>query len=93
MRRAARTDANQQAIMDRLREIGCKVDYIKEPTDLLVGYRNVSTGRRFNVLLECKVDGGRLTKKQVKFIESWPGPLHIVRDPEEAVEIVLEECK
>jgi len=87
MRRAAKTDANQQAIMDRLREIGCKVKYIKEPVDLLVGYRNK------NVLLEVKVESGRLTKQQIDFIAEWPGPVHIVRDPEEAVNIVIEECK
>lgn len=87
MRRAAKTDANQQAIIDRLRDIGAKVKYIKEPVDLLVGYRNK------NVLIECKVDGGRLTKAQVEFIAEWPGPVHIVRDPDEAAEIIVEECK
>lgn len=88
MRRAARTDSNQQAIMDRLRSIGCRVYHIKEPVDLLVGYRQRT------VCLEVKADGGRLTKQQIQFIAEWNGgPVHIVRDPEEAVNIVIEECR
>jgi hypothetical protein len=88
VRRAARTDANQAEIIKSLRDIGCRVYYIKEPCDLLVGYRQKT------VLLEVKVDGGRLTKPQVEFIAQWNGAsLHVVRDPQEAVEIVVEECK
>jgi hypothetical protein len=74
--------------MDRLREIGCRVNYIKEPVDLLVGYRDRT------VLLEVKTEDGRLTKQQVQFIAEWNGgPVHVVRDPEEAVNIVIEECR
>lgn len=76
-----------------MREAGFKVRYIKEPTDLIVGFRNPNTGRKFNVLLEVKTEEGRLTKQQVEFIAEWPGPVHIVRDPEEAVNIVIEECR
>ena len=93
MRRAARTDSNQQAVIDRLREANFKVKYIKEPVDLLVAGINPRTGRRTNVLMEVKVDGGRLTKQQVEFIAEWPGPLHIVKTGDEAVEIMVEECK
>lgn len=88
MRRAARTDSNQQEVIDSLRKIGCRVHYIKEPVDLMVGFRDKT------VLLEVKAEGGRLTKQQVQFIAEWNGgPVHIVRDPQEAVEIVVEECK
>lgn len=93
MRRAAKTDANQQEVIDRLREANFKVKYIKEPVDLLVAGINPTTGRRTNVLMEVKVDGGRLTKQQARFIEEWPGPLHLVRSGEEAVEIMVEECR
>ena len=88
MRRAARTDANQAEIIESLRKIGARVYYIKEPVDLLVGFRNKS------VLLEVKVEGGRITKQQARFIAEWNGcPCHLVRDSREAVEIVVEECK
>lgn len=88
MRRAARTDANQAEIIKSLRDIGCRVFYIKEPVDLLVGYRG------HTLVLEVKVDGGRLTKPQIEFVAQWNGgPCHIVRDAQEAVEIVVEECK
>lgn len=88
MRHASRTDANQAEIIKSLRGIGCRVEYIKEPCDLLVGFRGKT------VLLEVKVDGGRLTKPQVEFIATWNGgALHVVRDSREAIEIVVEECK
>ena len=88
MRRAARTDANQAEIIKSLRQIGARVYYIKEPVDLLVGFRG------HTVVLEVKMDGGRLTKQQVEFIAEWNGgPVHVVRDAQEAVNLVVEECK
>lgn len=87
MRRAARVDANQAEIIASLRNIGARVYYIKEPCDLLVDYR-----KRW-VVLEVKMDGGRITKQQAKFIAETTAPVHIVRDSREAVEIVVEECK
>lgn len=87
MRRAAKTDANQQAVIERLREIGAKVRYIKEPVDLLVGYRNRT------IPLEVKTEEGRLTKQQVEFIAEWPAPVIVARDPEEAVNLIIKECQ
>lgn len=86
MRRAAKTDSNQQAIVDRLREIGARVYYIKEPVDLLIAYR-----KRF-IAMEVKTPEGRLTAQQVKFIAECDGPVLVARDPEEAVNLVLKEC-
>lgn len=81
-------DKNQPAVVERLREIGCKVYLIEEPVDLLVGYRGKT------VLLEVKTPDGSLTKQQVEFVQTWPGGAHhIVRDPEEAVNLVIQECK
>lgn len=85
--RARRVDKNQPAVVERLREIGCRVYLIEEPVDLLVGYR----GR--TVLVEIKMPEGRLTKQQVDFCATWPGGAHlIVRDPEEAVNLIIKEC-
>lgn len=86
--RARRVDKNQPAVVERLREIGCKVYLIEEPVDLLVGYRGKT------VLLEVKTPDGLLTKQQAEFVQTWPGGAHhIVRDPEEAVNLVIQECK
>lgn len=67
--------------------MGCKVCYIKEPVDLLVWCR----GRTF--LVEVKDADGRLNKKQLEFIASWPGELHVVRGPQEAVNAALGKEK
>lgn len=85
MRRAAKIDANQGAIVEALRKVGAKVHYIKEPVDLVVGFR----GR--NVLLEVKNESGRdeLTQAQKDFIAGWPGEVHVVRDVPQALTAVL----
>ena len=53
MRYAAKTDANQQEIIDALRAIGAWVFYIGRPFDLLVGFR----GRLY--LIEVKNPKGK----------------------------------
>jgi hypothetical protein len=87
VRRAARTDSTQKSIVDRLRQLGCQVYYIKEPVDLLVGCRGK------NLLLEVKAEDGRLTKAQVDFIATWPGPVHVVRSADEAAEVISKEIQ
>jgi hypothetical protein len=84
VRRAARTDANQQAIVDALRAAGASVEVIGKPVDLLVGYR----GR--NLLVECKdgqkTPGNRpLTKAQREFIPDWRGQVVVVLDAAHAL--------
>ena len=83
MRRAAKVDANQVAIVAALRKIGASVLHLHAVgggcPDLLVAYR----GR--NVLLEVKMPGEELNALQVKFIKEWRGEVHVVRSPLEAV--------
>ena len=86
MRRAARVDANQQAIVERLRECSVMVEIIGQPVDLLVCCRGQTS------LVEVKGEDGRLTKSQVEFISRWPGKIHVVRTPDEAVRAVLGEA-
>ena len=91
MRRAARTDANQAAIIEALRAIGASVRDTsavgKGFPDLVAGYR----GRTW--LLECK-DGRKppsarkLTPDQIEFKATWRGHWAVVNSPEEALEIV-----
>ena len=87
MRHAARTDATQSEVIKALRAIGANVYYVKLPLDLLVAHR------KRTMLVEVKEEGGRLTKEQVRFIESWGGEIHIVRSPQEAVNAVLGDSK
>ena len=92
MRRRARTDANQQAVIDALRQVGASVQSLAEIgngcPDLLVGYN----GHTF--LLEIK-DGTKpaseikLTKHQIDWHGRWTGgSLGIVYGPEAALKII-----
>ena len=53
MKRAARIDAHQPAIVQALRDMGATVYYIKEPVDLVVGYRGMT------ILMEVKNEKGK----------------------------------
>lgn len=94
MKRAARTDANQTAIVNALRAIGCTVFPLHMVgggfPDIIVGYRGI------NVLLEIK-DGNKppskrqLTPDEVAFFEIWQGCVRVAESPEEAINIMMEE--
>jgi hypothetical protein len=84
MRRAARVDANQEAIVSALRAADAYVWIIGLPIDLLVGYK----GHTF--LMEI-IDGPkkRLTKLQADFFENWSGStLCRVDGPEAALRMI-----
>lgn len=91
MRRAARVDTNQSAVVNALRRIGCTVQPIhtlgRGVPDLLVGVRGV------NLLLEVK-DGDKpqsrqaLTPDEREWHEEWRGQVAIVNSPEQAVMLV-----
>lgn len=84
MRKAARTDASQRAIVKALRAIGASVYYIKEPVDLACGFR----GR--TVLLECKNPGAyKLTRQQEEFFQTYAGEAYIVQDMQQALKAVM----
>ena len=69
--------------MKALRAIGASVYYCKLPLDLLVCHRKET------MLVEVKEEGGRLTKVQEDFLETWPGRIHVVRGPLDAVAQVV----
>src|SRR6188768_1866924 len=87
MRRAAKVDANQSAIVDALRRIGVQVEPIGKPVDLLVCHRGVTS------LMEVKNPDGKdtLTKDQVEFMARWPGAVFVVRSVDDAMRAVLGE--
>ncbi len=80
---AKKVDGNQQEIVDALRRIGCRVEVIGCPVDLLVGYR------ARNFLFEVKRPGEKpRTKKQKQFLRDWSGQVRIVESAEEALDVV-----
>lgn len=91
MRRAARVDANQAAIVAALRAAGCSVQSLaaigKGCPDILVGSRGL------NWVLEIK-DGAkrpsarRLTADEQEWHDSWCGTVLIVYTPRDALEAI-----
>ena len=92
MRRAARTDANQAAIVRALESLGCTVQSLAAVgggvPDLLIGWRGL------NLLLEVK-DGGKppserkLTPDQVRWHRDWRGQVAVVETVDDAIQAVL----
>ena len=81
MRRAAKRDLSESAIVQYLRKAGWSVLAIsvKDGPDLIVGKHGV------NVLIECKTGKGKLRPGQVKWGQDWQGdPPYVIRTVEEA---------
>ncbi len=91
MRRASKTDANQNEIVEALRAVGCSVQTLafagKGIPDLLVGYQGD------NLLMEIK-DGSlvpsarRLTPDQIEWHRNWRGRVVVVTTIAEALAAV-----
>lgn len=91
-RYAAKVDANQDRIVQALRDIGATVYPLHAVgggcPDLLCGFR----GR--NILIEVK-DGGKppsarkLTDPQIKWHGEWKGQVAVVEDEMAAIAVVL----
>jgi hypothetical protein len=81
MRRAARKDLNQAAIVKALRDAGAYVYDIGLPVDILCGYKNRT------LLMELKSGSKkRLTPLQADFFANWTGgTLCRVDSPEAAL--------
>jgi hypothetical protein len=84
MRHAKRVDANQDAIVQVLRDAGAYVWIISLPVDLLVGYK----GHTF--LVEVKTNAKkRLTALQGDFFNNWSGStLARIDSPEAALRMI-----
>jgi hypothetical protein len=85
MRRAARVDANQEAVVSALEAAGATVEVIGRPVDLLVGHRGAT------LLMEVKNPTSRYGKaganaNQRTFMSYWKGgPVSLVDGPEAAL--------
>jgi len=86
MRWAAKSDANQQEIVNALRQVGASVLVLSRVgqgcADLACGIR----GQTY--FLEVKTDKGELTPAEKKFMKGWRGHYAIVRTPEEALKAI-----
>jgi hypothetical protein len=84
MRRDARKDANQTAIVQALRRMGVDVKILNAPglPVLLVGFRH----RTF--LFEVKTPEGALTWQQKLFFDTWRGQARVVQTLEEIREVL-----
>lgn len=67
MRRAARTDSTQAAIVAALRGVGARVWVVGGAVDLVVRFRGQYT------LIDCKSKGTRMTATQkAMYADGWP---------------------
>lgn len=87
MRYAAKVDANQQAIIETLRQIGASVQPLHNVgqgcPDLMVGYRGI------NYLMEIKAnDGKTLTPDQLVWHGDWRGTVFVVHSVDEALQTI-----
>ena len=82
MRRAAKIDTVQPAIVEALEKIGATVQSLGQVGDgfydLVCGFRGV------NVLLECKTGNEQPSARQKERHSAWAGQGSVVRTPEEA---------
>jgi len=94
MRRAARVDANQAAIVAALRAAGATVQHLHQigqgVPDLLVGYQGQ------NWLLEVKDSSKppskrRLTPDEAAWVASWRGQAAVVSSVEEAIDLLRNQ--
>ena len=83
---ASRVDSNQPEIVATLRGMGCTVQHLhavgKGVPDLLVGVRGV------NLLVEVKVEGGKINALQQEWHSAWRGQVAVVHNIDEAAELV-----
>lgn len=77
-------DENEPEIIAALEAVGATVEQIptgKGVPDLLIGYGN-------NFLLEVKIIGGKLNKKQQVWHREWKGQKAVVHTPEDALRVI-----
>jgi len=83
MRRAAKRDLSEPAIVKALEQAGVSVWRMDQPVDLLLGYRGKT------VLAECKTGKRKLNANQARFVDEWRGSAVIVlRTVDDAIEFV-----
>ena len=86
MRRDAKADENQPAIVEALRAVGATVQHLhmigQGCPDIAVGYQGA------NYLLEIKSADGKLTYSEGEWHLDWQGQVAIVRTIDDALDAV-----
>ena len=86
MRRDAKIDLNQPAIVDALRKVGVSVVSL---ASIGQGCPDLVAAKGDKCwLIEVKGPKGKLTKDQERFILNWAGVVHIVRTVDDALKLV-----
>jgi len=81
---AKKRDRNEPEIIEALEQIGCSIQRIDVPCDLIVSHPMIDN----NLLIEVKMPGKQPTKIQKDMLDAWPGQYDIVYSAEEAVGFV-----
>lgn len=89
MRRAARVDENQDDIVKAMRAVGASVHVIKEPIDLMVGFRK----RTIAMEVKNPDKDWRLTDQQEEFFREFRGEAYIVENVAQAIAALNKEKK
>lgn len=86
MRRAAKIDGNQGAIVAAMRAVGASVESLapigKGCPDLLVAFR------RAMFLMEVKDGKAEPNELQKRWHIAWCADVHVVRSPDEALQVI-----
>lgn len=80
---ANKRDKNEPEIVEAFKVLGCSVYRLNKPVDLLIALK---CGKL--LLVEVKTDKGTLTSDQVRFINKWPSPVHVVRNITDVLNLV-----
>lgn len=86
MRRAAKVDRNQDAIVSALRKVGASVQSLAPIgngcPDVLVAFRQAM------YLLEIKHGKGKTNELQNRWHISWNAPVHVVYSEDDALRVI-----
>lgn len=92
MKYKRKRDANQNPIAAGLIQAGYSVFDASAVgggfTDLVVGGIDRRDGQRKNWIIEVKTAGGKLNARQREWHADWRGPIHVVRNLDEALAVV-----
>ena len=71
-------DKNEPEIVEYFKKRGFSVERLNTPLDIMLGYQ------KKNYLVEVKMPGKTLNKKQIEFVEGWRGQFIIINSIEQA---------
>lgn len=86
-----KVDSNHTLVIGALRKAGIAA---KSTAMIGDGFPDIIAAMRgVQVLLEVKREGEKLTRLEQAFAETWPGPVFVVTDGDQAVRVVVEAAR